>query len=46
VSLREVAEGHRTGEGDMNGMMCVPKLNSYETLTIESDYVNDYRETT
>jgi hypothetical protein len=24
-----VAEGHRTGEGDMNCMMCFPKVNSY-----------------
>jgi hypothetical protein len=29
MSLREVAEGHRTGEGDMNCLMCFPKLNSY-----------------
>jgi hypothetical protein len=27
-----VAEGHRTGEGDMNCMMCFPKLNRYEEL--------------
>jgi hypothetical protein len=30
MSLREVAEGHRTGEGDMNCMMCFPRLNSYK----------------
>jgi hypothetical protein len=25
MSLRKVAEGDRTGEGDMNSMMCFPK---------------------
>jgi hypothetical protein len=29
MSLRKVAEGHRTGEGDMNCMMGFPKVNRY-----------------
>jgi hypothetical protein len=41
-----VAEGHRAGEGDMNCMMCFPKLNSYRMgldTTLELCYFISYK---
>jgi hypothetical protein len=35
-SLREVGEGHRTGEEDMNGMRLFPKINSYRSVSPNS----------